>query len=93
MALSRFDRLLYSLADLHPIQRQQAIAFAEALAHFDKETAKLALRGAEILREASEADRKRYEKWLDEMHRGAILQAEGKIYDERHPELYHNGNR
>lgn len=93
MALSRFDYLLYALADLHPLQRQQAIAFAEALANFDAETAKFAAKGAEILREASEADRKRYEKWLDEMHRGAKLQAEGKIYDERHPELYHNGNR
>lgn len=93
MSLSKFDYLLYSLADLPPKQRRQAITFAVALADFPPEVIKLAARGAEILFTSEETDKKRRIKWLWDMENGAKLQMEGKIYDERYPELYHSGKR
>lgn len=93
MGLSKFDHLLYSLADLPPKQRQQAIAFAVALGDFAPEVIKLAAKGAEILYTSDEADKKRRTKWLWDMDNGARLQQEGKLYDPANPDLYRKNDR
>ena len=93
MGLSKFDHLLYSLADLPPKQRQQAIAFAVALADFPPEVIKLAARGAEILFTSEKIDKKCRIKWLWDMENGAKLQMEGKLYDPANPELYRKADR
>lgn len=93
MGLSKFDHLLYSLADLPPKQRRQAIAFAVALGDFPPEVIKLAAKGAEILYTSDEADKKRRTKWLWDMDNGARLQQEGKLYDPANPDLYRKNDR
>lgn len=93
MALSRFDYLLYALADLPPKQRRQAITFAVALADFPPEVIKLAARGAEILYTSDEADKKSRTEWLWSMEHGAKLQMEGKLHDPANPSLYRKNDR
>ena len=93
MSLSKFDHLLYSLADLPPKQRRQAITFAVALADFPPEVIKLAARGAEILYTSDEDDKKRRTEWLWSMEHGAKLQMEGKLYDPANPDLYRKNDR
>ena len=93
MGLSKFDHLLYSLADLPPKQRRQAIAFAVALGDFPPEVIRLAAKGAEILYTSDEADKKRRTEWLWSMEQGAKLQQEGKLYDPANPDLYRKNDR
>ena len=93
MSLSKFDHLLYSLADLPPKQRRQAIAFAVALGDFPPEVIRLAAKGATILYTSDEADKKRRTEWLWSMEHGANLQMEGKLYDPANPELYRKAGR
>lgn len=93
MGLSKFDNLLYSLADLPPKQRRQAITFAVTLGDFPPEVIRLAAKGAEILYTSDEADKKRRTEWLWSMEHGAKLQQEGKLHDPANTDLYRNNDR
>ncbi len=66
---SRFNNLFYALNDLPVNQMRDAILMAQVLAKVTPEAAKLAVRGADILRDADKETRKFYDRWLDEMYK------------------------
>lgn len=65
----RFDNLFFALNDLPVPDMRDAITMAIVLSGIAPEAAKLAARGAEILRTADPKVCEQYKWWLDQMYK------------------------